>query len=306
MKRLIFLAKVLGGLVVLVLIWFGVVRLTSGGRAVRSFGGGEVMSEWDGRLRVGCYNIAHGRGGEPGGSNWEGGTKDERMVRLAEIAELIREKDLDVVVLNEVDFDCTWSHGVNQAKYLAEECGYGFWVEQRNLDLGFPFFRVAIGNAVLSRFPIQEVAGMEYPAVRWWEPILAGKKGGVKAVVSLPDGSEVEILGVHAETRDEEVRKESVAELIRESDGRAILAGDFNSVRGGDGDGTTAVALVVGDGRWREAKAEAATFPSGDPKVRIDWIFVPRGWVEIESEVVVSGLSDHAMVVGEWRVNVGE
>lgn len=295
------MAKIFGGLVGFVLIWFGVVRLTSGGRAVRSFGEGEVVTEWGGRLRVGCYNIAHGRGGEPGGSNWEGGTREERQARLAEIGELIREKDLDVVVLNEVDFDCTWSHGVNQAEYLAEECGYGFWVEQRNLDLGLPFFRVAIGNAVLSRFPVKEVGGVEYPAVNWWEPILAGKKGGVKAVVSLPDGSEVEVLGVHAETRDEEVRKESVRELIRVSGERAILAGDFNSVRGGDG--TTAVDLVMGDGRWREAKAEGATFPTGDVRVRIDWIFVPRGWEEIGSEVVVRELSDHAMVIGEWRVS---
>jgi hypothetical protein len=34
---------------------------------------------------------------------------------LGEIADLIRGQDLDLVILNEVDFDCTWSYGVNQA-----------------------------------------------------------------------------------------------------------------------------------------------------------------------------------------------
>lgn len=276
-------------------------RATSGSRALSVSGEDGFSGKWDGTIRIGCYNIAHGRGGEPGGSNWGGGSEEEREKRLEMIAGLIRSEDLDLVILNEVDFNCTWSHGVNQAQTLAKECGYTWVVEQRNLDLGLPFFRVAIGNAVLSRFPVRGIEGVEYPEVNWWEPVLAGKKGGVKAMVELPDGSKMEVFAVHAETRDADVRRDSIKAIIESAGERSVLAGDFNSVLGGDG--STAVDLILNEGRWIAAKADGATFPTKNPENRIDWIFVPRNWVEIGSGVVMSELSDHAMVTGEWRVN---
>ncbi|MDB2673451.1 endonuclease/exonuclease/phosphatase family protein [Akkermansiaceae bacterium] len=297
MKKIL---KIILWVIALTLLWFGVIRATSGSRAVTVSGDGGVLDKWDGTLKIGCYNIAHGRGEEPGGSNWEGGSKKERKQRLDEIADLIREQDLDLVILNEVDFNCTWSHGVNQAQALAEDCGYPFVVEQRNLDLGIPFFRVAIGNAILSRFPIGDASGVEYPEVKWWEPIAAGKKEGVKVVVNLPDDASLELCGVHTETRDAKVRKGSVEALLKSAGERSVLAGDFNSVRAGDG--TTAIDLIFNDGRWKEAKASGATFPTAKPEIRIDWIFVPRDWEELNSKVLVKNLSDHAMVVGEWKV----
>ena len=297
MERVKKILKNILWVIALTLLWFGVIRATSGSRAVTVSDDGGVLDKWDGTLRIGCYNIAHGRGEEPGGSNWEGGSKKERKQRLDEIADLIREQDLDLVILNEVDFNCMWSHGVNQAQALAEDCGYPFVVEQRNLDLGIPFFRVAIGNAILSRFPIEDASGVEYPEVKWWEPIAAGKKEGVKVEVNLPDGESLELCGVHTETRDAKVRKGSVEALLKFAGERSVLAGDFNSVRAGDG--TTAIDLIFNDGRWREAKASGATFPTSKPEIRIDWIFVPRDWEELNSKVLVKNLSDHAMVVGE-------
>lgn len=81
---------------------------------------------------IACYNIAHGRGLAE--SNWSGGDEAARMRRLDEIASLLKTLDADVVVLNEVDFDASWSHQINQAEYLAEKAGYSFRVEERNLD----------------------------------------------------------------------------------------------------------------------------------------------------------------------------
>ena len=281
-------------------VWFAVVRVTSGSRAVVVSGNGGESWEWDERIRIGCYNIAHGRGDEPGGSNWEGGLEEEREQRLSEIADLISEQDLDLVVLNEVDFDCTWSHGVNQAQKLAKDCGYPYVVEQRNLDLGVPFFRVAIGNAILSRFPIRQVEEVSYPPVNWWEPLLVGKKNGAKAIVQLPDGDELEVFAVHAETRSAEVRKGSVKALLESAGESSIFAGDFNSVRGNDG--SNAVNMILENGGWKEGKTKGATFPTRKPVIRIDWIFVPHKWEELNHKVLVSDLSDHAMVIGEWRV----
>ena len=300
MKRLRILAKVFLILAGALLVWFAGVRLTSGGRALQLSGDSGSPEKWTGTIRIGAYNIAHGRGGDPGGSNWEGGTKEDRAKRLNDIADLINEHQLDVLILNEVDFDCTWSHGVNQAAFVAEKCGFPFRVEQRNLDLGIPFMRVAIGNAILSRFPITEPELVEYPPVNWWEPIVAGKKQGLMGRISLPGDSKIEVFAVHAETRDETVRKDSVEALLKKSGSNSILAGDFNSVRGGDG--TTAIDQIFEDGRWIEAQTTDATFSTRKPTQRIDWIFVPKTWTELTSKVIVSDLSDHAFVVGEWRV----
>ena len=220
---------------------------------------------------------------------------------MTKIAELIRAQNLEVLILNEVDFNCTWSHGLNQAQYLAEACGFSFVVEQRNLDLGIPFMQVAIGNAILSKFPIKSAEIIQYPAVKWWESILAGKKRGVEAVVSLPDESEVEVLAVHLETRDEEVRKASLQEVLEKAGPRSILAGDFNSLRREDG--TSAIDQALADGRWQAGTDQSMTFPTSDPEIKIDWILVPKAWRELGGAVLTESLSDHAFVVSEWKLS---
>ncbi|MEM7557881.1 MAG: hypothetical protein AAF394_02035, partial [Planctomycetota bacterium] len=58
-------------------------------------------------LSIACYNIAHGRGIAE--SNWGNDTAKVRTQRLDEIANLLIEVDADIVVLNEVDFDSSWS-----------------------------------------------------------------------------------------------------------------------------------------------------------------------------------------------------
>ncbi len=284
------------------LIWFIGVRLTSPGRMIRILGENTEESEEvrEKRIRIGCFNMAHGRGDEPGGSNWEGGSRQERADRLDQIAELLRDQDLDLLVLNEVDFNCSWSFGVNQAEYLAKACSFPFRCEQRNLDAGIPFLRIAIGNAILSRFPIQEAGCVDYPPVNWWEPILAGKKRGGKVVIVLPDDRELEVGIVHVETRDEEVRKKSVKKLMDELGVFSVLAGDFNSVE--KGDGTTAIDQLIQDGRWQKCGHSQNTFPTRGASRRIDWIFTPKEWREIDSKVVGNAFSDHSLVVGEWEI----
>ena len=56
------------------------------------------------------------------------------IVLMDQIAALLRTINADVVVLNEVDFDSTWTHSVDEARYLAEKAGYPFLAEQRNID----------------------------------------------------------------------------------------------------------------------------------------------------------------------------
>ncbi len=70
------------------------------------------------QIRIASYNIAHGRG--TGDANWNGESRGARITRLDQIAGLLCAIDADIVVLNEVDFDPSWSQSINQARYLAE------------------------------------------------------------------------------------------------------------------------------------------------------------------------------------------
>ena len=117
---------------------------------------GQSMSE----LRIGTFNIAHGRG--TASSNWQGGDEAERLARLREIAQLVQERQLDVLVLNEVDFSAAWSSHLNQAEFIASAAGFPYRVEQRNIDAATPLFSFRFGNAVLSKYPIIEVSLIEF------------------------------------------------------------------------------------------------------------------------------------------------
>ena len=131
----------------------------------------------EGPVRILCYNIAHGRG--PVDSNSEGGNRQVREDRLNKIAELLKNINADVVVLNEVDFDTSWSYSVNQAAFLAEKAGYAYRVEQRNLDFRFLLWKWRFGNAVLSKFPISKAEVIDLPGYSALETALAGKKRGI-------------------------------------------------------------------------------------------------------------------------------
>lgn len=79
-------------------------------------------------------------------------------------------------------------------------------------------------------------------------------------LLQLPDASELKVLGVHAETRDATVRKNSIRVLPTAAGGSSVLAGDFNSELAGDE--SRATDLVIADTRWSQAKAGGLTFPS--------------------------------------------
>jgi len=259
-------------------------------------------------LRIAAYNIAHGRG--TAASNFQGGTARERENRLVRIAQMLADLDLDVVVLNEVDFQSLWSGNVDQARAVAEKARFPYWAEQRNIDAGLPRFRIRFGNAVLSRFPISKAERVDYPGRSWWETLLAGKKQGVVCTIMLPWGEEVRVLAVHLEHRGAATRRAAarvIADLKQSGGPPLVAAGDFNSTRPGfpdatpDEDGHTALSLLLDEGfialPEQQPLARELTFSSTEPRQVIDWVLVPEPWRSASHEVLAAVLSDHRLVV---------
>ena len=263
------------------------------------------------QLRVASYNIAHGRGLVD--SNWDGGSSVERLRRLDEIADLLREMDADIVILNEVDFESSWSHSVNQARYLAEHAGYPYWVEQRNYDFRILTWTWRFGNAVLSRHPVSEADVIPLPGFAAWETILAGKKRGVDCEITVR-GQPVRVIGAHLSHRSESLRVNSarvLSEIVSSSRIPVIVAGDMNSTPSGfprsitTTGGANAMDTLDACGWFRRSPAQVTndevgfTFHSARPRSIIDWILIPRRWDFLRYEVLASGLSDHRPIIAD-------
>ncbi|MFW6085484.1 MAG: endonuclease/exonuclease/phosphatase family protein [Gemmatimonadota bacterium] len=299
------------GVLVITVLWWAWGRATANDRrlALRSDPDVPSASAEQGSVRVLAWNIAHGRGdAEPGLlRNWRG-SRPERLVRLRRIANVIRNVDADVVVLNEVDFDAGWSHGVDQAEFLADATGYPFRVEQRNFDVRIPFESWEFGNALLSRLPVEEVRRVELPAYSGLEEWLVGSKEA--ALVRLGTASApLAVVPVHLSFRSEPTRRAAVAvfdSLARATTEPLILAGDFNTAPPGwpavaD---TTALGELLELG-WTSPRAEGPptrdelTFPTYAPMESRDWILAEPPLRIIESRVLrdAERLSDHAPVV---------
>ncbi len=315
-KRLRWVVITLVGAAALLLVWVGAIRLTSTGRAIDitilDVASSVSATRNADTLRIGAYNIAHGRGLAE--SNWGGGGAEKRAERLQAIATLLRDQSLDIVVLNEVDFDSAWSGGVNQARFIAEHADFSHIVEQANIDTGLPFFRLRYGNALLSRFPITGAELIEFPAFRRSEALIAGSKQGLVCEVQLGDGRSVRIIAVHLEHRDEATRVESaqiIIDLAQQAGPPLIAAGDFNSTPLGfpqaqqDAAGRNALTKLLDSGIFSTNRFDAPvgvddlTFASDQPRTIIDWVLVPSDFALQSYEVLAVSHSDHRPVIVE-------
>jgi endonuclease/exonuclease/phosphatase family metal-dependent hydrolase len=272
----------------------------------------------DPTLRIGVYNIAHGRG--DGAGLWEkihGVGLAGREKRLVAITKLLREANLDVLVLNEVDFAVVNSGHVNQAERIAREAGFSYWLEQRNNDANLFGLRFQAGNAILSRHPIVDAELITYPKYRPIQRALLGDKRGMICTIQPVDGSPFRLVAVHLDHSIPAARVATarlLKDLVAKQKLPVVLAGDFNSAPKEipgyipDENGDSAVQMLIETHRHlpdiaREEGAEL-TFPSAQSELALDWILVPEHWRLKTKQSPAGTLSDHRPVFAD--VVVGE
>lgn len=306
-------------LLIVVLVPYAFSRIISSRRnlSVNAIESLPATSGNDAVLRVACYNIAHGRGLAM--SNWRGGTAEERKKRLSDIAGLLRSFNADIVVLNEVDFDSSWSSSTNQARFLARKAGYPYWAEQRNIDFRLVTWKWRFGNAVLSRHPILQAGVVDFPGFSAVETLFAGKKRGVICTIDV-NGVKLRIMGVHLCHRSEAVRARSAETIIKVvSSGiiPTIVAGDFNSsptgfpnsqsnkVAGNALDILDASLLFQRQPKQFSGSQGELTYHSTRPISVIDWILIPTNGHIFNYRVQSTTLSDHRPVVAELSLKMG-
>lgn len=305
-------------LVAILVLGFGpyvVSRLRSAGRQIRLHVAApqEVTTERVTTVRVLSFNIAHGRGAT--NDNWKGGA-DGKVQRLVDIAELIHDSTADVVVLNEVDFCSTWSGHQNQARAIALQAGFPFWVEQRNFDCRFIYGSWKFGNAVLSRFPIVATGAVDFPALRTSEQILAGCKQGVICTLQLSKSQQIRILAVHLDDRSEDIRAASAKIIIEAAESSPVptfAVGDFNSTprlfphSQKTTQSENAMDLLIESDQFHAAlqtppQQDDMTFSSTSPAQVIDWILIPGNCFFTDFRTIPSRLSDHRPILADVQL----
>lgn len=311
---------ILAVIIALVLVWYATVRIISSSYAVKSYELSLKMADFafldKSTLSIGSFNIAHARGGKTGASNWQDQTKEEILQHLRNIASQIEDAQLDVIVLNEVDFSSTWSFNVNQASYIAEQAGYPYVVEQKNMDISFPFYEFKFGNAILSRYPVVESNSIVFSPYSKWEAVLAGNHNGVLSILQTPLGR-VGVVAIHLEYRSEEIRVQAanqIKSIGEKSEFPIVAAGDFNSTpitfSGAEitSAGLNALSCLLGQAGFQapsiiKNETEHFTFPTQKPLRIIDWILEKGRLQTIDWRVVRSNLSDHFLVTSVLKVN---
>lgn len=244
-------------------------------------------------------------------------------------AALLRATDADIIGFQEIDLGAARSFGVHQVDSLAERLGYRASATAVNWDeryLPFPYWppavhfgRVVSGQAVLSRFPIeeQERVVLARPEMPFWRDALYLDRLAQVVHLELPTSSAADsaqtltVINVHLEAFDEATREEQAAEVRRVVD-RAVaegapvlLIGDFNSVMPSArahlpdtlrqdfaGDSTLARLLAPGDlapafpDSAYAAGRVGGTYPADAPNRTIDHVFFTPGRIEpLEAEV---------------------
>ena len=259
-----------------------------------------------GSFTVAAYNIAHGRGAEKGTSNWSGDGV-EKAEKAKAIGRFLAESGIDIVVLNEVDFDASWSGRQDQASLIAETGDFPFIARQINFNLALPGFSLKFGNALLSRFPIIHAERVPLPAYSQPEALFFGNHDAIRATIAIDSTSELDLWGLHLEVRDQATRVSAVERIVDQlNESRPIiLAGDLNSEFSESPSAETALETLLRSNLIETppvACEPSGTFPSMAPKRSLDWIVHSSLLERVECGVVAIELSDHLPVVSRFRI----
>lgn len=200
---------------------------------------------------------------------------------LGSVRDLLAETDAGIVGLQETAGGRLTAGGLDGVRWLARELDL-------HAAVGPPTRIASYGVALLSAWPIREERVVVLPSTD------TATRVALAAVVESPLG-DLPVVVAHLETEGE-VRVEQaerVVELVRETGDpdRAVVLGDFNATP--DERPYAVLADAFAD-PWAGVGSEGDTYSASDPRRRIDYALVGRGW-DHERGAVVGGpsVSDH-------------
>jgi endonuclease/exonuclease/phosphatase family metal-dependent hydrolase len=282
-------------------------------------------------LTVLSWNIAWGHGqGSEGTADYLPKDAAAHRAALESIAATIRAVRADVVLLQEIDFGASRSHGTDQLRTLAELARLPYWARAeswRPRYVPFPYWPLSrqfggmsSGGGVLSRWPIEanQVALLEKPAAQpWWYKLFYPHRYFQRVTISA-GATRLKFVNLHLEAFDrpnKALQARRLVKLMKEST-PDFVGGDFNMLPDGaikrsgfanpvDVYENDATAGIIAGAGMREAVGAATylqkedtwfTFPASRPDRRLDYVYFDPKWTLISAEVVAPAdrtVSDH-------------
>lgn len=228
------------------------------------------LSKIDSKLTIMSYNIHHGVDAS-GKSN------------LNKITEIINDRDIDIVGLNEVDRRMIRTGFKDQARIIAEKTGLNY-VFGPNLKR----FIGTYGNALLTRFPILKAENHPLPRINRNEP-----RGILDATLLLPNKQHLRVLVTHlsVDPRERRLQIGWIENYISEIKTPFFLLGDFNDEM---------TAMLEMEPIIKDIK----TFPAKKPVNQIDYIFSNVQLITYDGKAIVTEASDHLPVIITGKTDI--
>lgn len=226
------------------------------------------------QIKVMTFNIQHGR------------DFVKRDINLKMMADVIHAQEADIIGLNEVRDQGSHLDYQAQAEIIAKHLGFYYYFGKA-IDLP----QGPYGNAILSRFPLDEVETIMVP-----DPLIKDEKvlcyetrSVIKAKIKKFN---LTVLITHFGLAQSEQRN-ALAVVLSELDtikGHVVFMGDLNMLPEDEKikklqEHLTDVAIML--------RGNLLSFPSINPKRKIDYIFVSEGLEVIATEIPEIVASDH-------------
>ncbi|HKI44659.1 MAG TPA: endonuclease/exonuclease/phosphatase family protein [Balneolales bacterium] len=340
MKKFLFFA----GLIIIVII--GAIYWAAGGYQSAGVYPGNITrfnstqkpdSAYSNKLRVMSWNIAYAYGPNSDNSNYHPISIKTMEEHLQQIASVIRKYNPDIVFLQEVDFDASRSHHVNQLAELAHMTGleyaapaiiwkvnyvpFPYWPPQDQ------FGEINSGGAVLSRYPIEsnKVVRLPKPSSNpfWYNMFYLFRFSQVVRVEIR--GSEATFINNHLEAYDIDNRIQQayqLKDLVTNNNDQqpiAVFGGDINTVpynakkkshfadgSSDDYNGDTSLNILMSIKGFREMvpltdyykdESKYFTFPSQSPDRRLDYLFVNDNYPILDYGFIKAGTASDHLPV---------
>jgi endonuclease/exonuclease/phosphatase family metal-dependent hydrolase len=225
----------------------------------------------------------------------------------------------DIICLQEIDYHSKRSFYVNQQEEL-QKLGYNNVFQAVNWDkkyLPFPYYPFSVhygemysGQSVLSKYPLWDIDRIvlervaSYPFYR--DAFYLDRLAQVSKI--LIGGDTVVLINVHLEAFDAVTRMNQtryIADLLSDYKDTfpLLLAGDFNS---DEQRYQASIKILLEIPGIKSAGHELGkTFPSVNPKVRLDYIFYNEKFIEMKSAKILTSFgdaSDHLPLLMEFKL----
>ena len=281
--------------------------------------------EQDSILRVTTFNIGY----LSGMTNNQSIKREQAFfeANLNQAKEVIGNLDVDILGLQEIDFDSDRSFNVNQMDAIAVSGKFSNGYKSINWDkryVPFPYWpptnhfgKVISGQATLSKYPIissQTLTlnhNMNIPA--YYRAFYLDRLLQIAEVDF--QGIKVKVMNVHLEAFDKQTRLEQMKVIINEFEKSAaiqpvLLMGDFNSEVPGRHNYKDAIDMLM-ELDWIasaipfDMESTHGTYSSVFPERMIDYIFYNTNFLVCDSSKVLSEVgqvSDHLPVWASFNI----